>query len=96
MANIKELIQYLGEPYDIECFDGEDCIHRKFQNFEFEVSKTNQNRCILYVWTILPRRVVAIYENIPTENLKDFLGYYAVIYQNLLAQIRVEREEIEV
>ena len=28
MRQIDKLLQTLGEPYDIQGFDGEDCIHR--------------------------------------------------------------------
>ena len=87
MKQLDKLLQSLGEPYDIQDFDGEDCIHRKFGNYEF---------CILYVWTVTPKEVVAIYKNIPTENLKDVLGYYASRYQNIPDQIQVERQDIEV
>lgn len=96
MKHIDKLLQHLGEPYDIQGFDGEDCIHRKFGNYEFEVSATNHKFCILYVWTVTPREVVAIYKNIPTESLKDVLGYYASRYQNIPDQIQVERQDIEV
>lgn len=95
MKKINQLLSYLGEPYDIQNFDGEECIHRKLGIYEFEVSGTHTNYCTLYVWTSSPREVIAIYKNIPTENLKDILGYYATVYQNLLEQIRVEREEIK-
>ena len=77
-------------------FDGEDCIHRIFANYEFEVSGTSLKYSTLYVWTLVPKEVIAIYKNIPTENLKDVLGYYASIYQNLPCQIQVERQDIEV
>jgi len=96
MRQIDRILQTLGEPYDIRAFDGEDCIHRTFGNYEFEVSGTNRKRCILYVWTVSPKEVVAIYADIPTEHLKDILGYYASIYQNIPGQIRVERQDIEV
>ena len=96
MKQIEKILQTLGEPYDIKAFDGEDCIHRKFSNYEFEVSGTHRKYCTLYVWTITPRSVVDIYENIPTDNLKDILGYYSCKYQNLLEQIRVVRKETEV
>lgn len=36
MKQLDKLLQSLGEPYDIQDFDGEDCIHRKFGNYEFE------------------------------------------------------------
>lgn len=93
MKKIDELLSDLGNPYDIQNFDGEDCIHRIVGKYEFEVSGTHTNYCTLYVWISSPREVIAIYNNIPTENLKDVLGYYATVYQNLLEQIRVEREE---
>ncbi len=96
MRQIDKLLQHLGAPYDLQKFDGEDCIHRKFGNYEFEVSGTDRKRCTLYVWTVTPREVVAIYGNIPTDSLKDVLGHYACVYQNLLDQIRVERQEIKV
>lgn len=96
MSYIEKLVRELGNPYNIEKFDGEDCIHRKFDNYEFEVSGTHLKYCTLYVWTVSPREVVAIYKNIPTEKLKDVLGYYASLYQNLPEQILVERQDIEV
>lgn len=96
MRQIDKVLQDLGDPYDIQIFDGEDCIHRKLGNYEFEVSNTNHKRCILYVWTVSPKAVVAIYENIPTEQLKDVLGYYACIYQKLTDQFRVVRQDTEV
>lgn len=95
MKPINKLLQHLGEPYDIQTFDGEDCIHRTFGNYEFEVSGTHRKLCTLYVWTINPRVIVSIYADIPTDNLKDVLGYYATIYQNLPDKIQVERQEIE-
>lgn len=52
MRQIDKLLQTLGEPYDIQGFDGEDCIHRKFGNYEFEVSGTGRRHCVLYVWTV--------------------------------------------
>lgn len=61
MRQIDKILQTLGEPYDIQNFDGEDCIHRKFGNYEFEVSGTHCKFCVLYVWTISPKVVVAIY-----------------------------------
>lgn len=96
LKRIEYLLRYLGEPYDIVNFDGEDCIHRIFANYEFEVSGTSLRYSTLYVWTLVPKEVIAIYKNIPTENLKDVLGYYASIYQNLPCQIQVERQDIEV
>lgn len=93
MKQIDKLLQHLGEPYGIQNFDNEDCIHRRFGNFEFEVSGTAFKTCTLYVWTIFPKEVVAIYKNIPTEHLKDVLGYYACIYQNLPEKIQIERQE---
>lgn len=96
MKRIEQLLRYLGDPYDIVNFDGEDCIHRIFANYEFEVSGTDHKCCTLYVWTLVPKEVIAIYKNIPTENLKDVLGYYAAKYQNLPCQIQVERQDIEV
>lgn len=96
MKQIDKILQSLGDPYDIQVFDGEDCIHRKFDNYEFEVSGTNRKFCTLYVWTITPREVVAIYKHIPTESLKDALGYYACLYQKLTGQFQVERQDIEV
>ncbi len=96
MKHIEKLLKHLGEPYDIGNFDGEECIHRKFGNYEFEVSGTHRKHCTLYVWTISPKDIVSIYADIPTDHLKDVLGYYASIYQNLPDKIRVERQEIEV
>lgn len=96
MRQIDKILQILGEPYDIQNFDGEDCIHRKLGKYEFEVSGTHRKNCALYVWIISPREVVGIYENIPTDYLKDVLGHYACVYQTLLPQIRVERQETEV
>lgn len=96
MRQIDKLLLHLGDPYDLKDFDGESCIHRKFGNYEFEVSGSDRKRCVLYVWTVSPQEVIAIYENIPTESLKDVLGYYACVYQALLDQVRVERQEIEV
>lgn len=96
MRQIDKLLQTLGEPYDIQGFDGEDCIHRKFGNYEFEVSGTGRRHFVLYVRTVSPRVVVAIYKNILTEHIKDVLGYYASIYQNIPDQIQVERQDIKV
>lgn len=96
MKQIEKVLQNLGDPYDIKNIDGEDCIHRKFSDYEFEVSGAHRKYCTLYVWSITPRTVVDIYENIPTDSLKDVLGYYSCKYQNLLDQIRVVRKETEV
>lgn len=96
MTQIEKILQNLGEPYDIKTFDQEECIHRKLDKYEFEVSGTHRKCCTLYVWSNDPHVVMDIYENIPTDSLKDVLGYYACIYQNLPAQIRVARKETEV
>ena len=42
MKQLDKLLQSLVAPYDIQDFDGEDCIHRKFGNYEFEVSDTSR------------------------------------------------------
>ena len=94
MTNIKKLLDDLGAPYDIQKIDGEECIHRILDTgYEFEVSGTRKSSCTLYVWKVEPRTIVAIYQNIPVKSLKDILGYYATKYQNLTAQIQVERED---
>lgn len=96
MKQTGKILHDLGHPYGIKNFDGEDCIHREFSGYEFEVSDTHRKYCTLYVWSTAPRTVVDIYENIPTESLKDVLGYYSCKYQNLLEQIQVVRKETEV
>lgn len=97
MRKIDEVLHYLGEPYRITKIDKEDVIYRSFGSYEFEVSGVSgrSNDFTLYVWkTSDVRTIIAIYSGIRgKENLKDVLGYYAAIYQNLLSQIRVEREE---
>lgn len=96
MTVIEKTVKMLGEPYTIKNIDGEDCIYRKLEQYEFEVSGISQKFFDLYVWTISPRKVVGIYTGISSATIKDTLGYYAFRYQNLQNQIRVEREEIRV
>lgn len=97
MDKISEILAYLGEPYQITTIDKEPVIHRSLKNFEFEISGLHKHpmNCTLYVWMSSPHReLLGIYSSIQTkEALKDILGYCAVKYQNLLSQIRVERED---
>lgn len=96
MSRIEKLLTNLGSPYEVRIIDGEPCIYRILGNYEFEVSGTHHAYCTLYVWTVSPRKISAIYTDIPTKSLKDILGYYASLYQNLPAQIRVERQDTKV
>ena len=92
MQKINKILEYLGDPYDIRVLDGEECIHRDLGEYEFEVSGACGKKCTLYVWQSSPRVIAGIYGNIPAEHLKDVLGYYACLYQNLLAGIQAERQ----
>lgn len=94
MKLIQEIILLLGSPYTVKKIDQEDVIYRKLdKGYEFEVSKISNKTSVLYVWSTDPRELVGIYEKIPTEYLKDILGYYAVRYQNLTEQFQVLRED---
>lgn len=96
MKKIESILHYLGAPYSIATMDGEEVIYRSFTNFDFEVSGVNghSNNFTLYVWdTASAPTIIGIYSNIKgKEKLKDILGFYAVKYQNLISEIRVERE----
>ena len=94
MQNIQEILEILGDPDDVKIYDQEECIHRDLGEYEFEVSGACKSRCTLYVWKSSPHVLVGIYTNIPAGSLKDVLGHFACLYQNLLAEIRVERQEI--
>ncbi len=96
MQILQNILTFLGPPYKITIIDGENVIYRKLENgVEFEVSyiRSLTGTCILYVWAASPKEIIGIYENIPVKSLKDILGYYATKYQNLTAEIRVERED---
>lgn len=95
MNLLQKIVIELGVPYDVKTIDNEKVFYRKLPNgYEFEVSgiKSTSGKCILYVRADYPKEVVGIYENIPVFMLKDLLGYYAVKYQNLNADIMVSRE----
>lgn len=97
MKLLQKIISDIGSPYEIRNVDMEDVIYRRLDNgYEFEVSGiySSSGKCTLYVWGTDPKKVVGIYSGVPVRSLKDFLGYYAVRYQNLVEQIQVEREEI--
>lgn len=96
MKSMKQVLHALGEPYCIKNIDGGDVIYRCLDTgYEFEVSFRYAESCILYVWSLDPRVLVGIYENIPLVHLKDVLGHYACVYQKLLDHIQVERQDIE-
>lgn len=97
MKLIEQVLKSLGSPYCIREIDGGKVIYRRLDTgYEFEVSFRYSDSCILYVWSVDPRTLVGIYENIPISHLKDVLGYYACLYQKLLDRIQVERQDIEV
>ncbi|MDD3253100.1 MAG: hypothetical protein PHV18_11125 [Lachnospiraceae bacterium] len=99
MDRLHKTLQELGTPYEIKSIDLEEVIYRKLETgFEFEVSGIygNSRTCTLYVWSVVPRKIISIYQNIPLANLKDVLGYYACVYQKLTDQFQVERQDIEV
>lgn len=96
MKTMEQILKSLGEPYCIRKIDGGDVIYRRLETgYEFEVSFRYVDSCILYVWSLEPRILVGIYENIPLDHLKDVLGHYACVYQKLLDRIQVERQDIE-
>lgn len=96
MKVIDQMLKLLGEPYSIREIDGGKVIYRRLDTgYEFEVSFRYAGSCILYVWSLDPRILVGIYEDIPLDHLKDVLGHYACVYQRLLDQIQVERQDIE-
>lgn len=97
MAQIDDVLRYLGSPYSITTIDREPVIYRKLSNFEFEVSGLHKRtlNCTVYIWMTSPHReLMGIYNGIKSkEYLKDLLGYCSVKYQNLLSRIQVERED---
>lgn len=97
VSRFRNVLDYLGAGYSSRCIDGEDCIFRRLSNgVEFEVSGAATGRHMsLYVWRTEGRQqLIGVYHGIASaEALKDILGYAAVRYQNLMAQIQVEREE---
>lgn len=97
MSLIQKLALELGQPYRVKPIDTGDVIFRELPSgYELELSVVSNKSSTLYVWSINPRILVGIYENIPNLNLKDVLGYYAARYQRLPDHIQVEREDIEV
>lgn len=97
MSKINEALEYLGMPYQIRIIDKEPVIYRKLNDFEFEVSGLHKSavNCTVYVWRNSPHQeIIGIYSGIRSfDDLKDFLGYCSVKYQNLLSKIQVERED---
>lgn len=97
MKLLEQVVKDLGHPYKIRNIDGEDVIFRTLgTKYEFEVSGISGKGCTLYVWAMNPHELVGIYAQIPICSLKDTLGYFAVIYQNLTDQILVLREDKKV
>lgn len=94
MKLIQKIVQDLGSPYEIKTIDLEDVIYRKLDTgYEFEVSGISSKKFTLYVWSVGPSKVVGVFPDLPTEYMKDILGYYAVKYQNLSDKIQGERED---
>lgn len=97
MAQIDDILRYLGQPYTIKTIDFEPVIYRLLDGFEFEVSGLHKRKldCTVYVWMTSPHReLMVIYSGIKDkDDLKDLLGYCSVKYRNLLSRIQVERED---
>jgi hypothetical protein len=94
MKLIQKIVKDLGSPYEIKTIDLEDVIYRKLETgYEFEVSGITSKKFIVYVWSVNPSQVVGTYTDLPTEHIKDILGYIAVKYQNLSDKIQIERED---
>ena len=97
MKTVDIIRDYLGDPYVVTTIDQEAVVYRNLGNgYDFEVSGAHSlnGPFTLYVWAEHPRRIVGIYSHIRgRKNLKDVLGYCAVKYQNLLAEIQIERED---
>lgn len=97
MKTVDIIRDYLGDPYVVTTIDREEVVYRNLGNgYGFEISGVHalNGPFTLYVWTDHPRQIVGTYKHIRgRKNLKDVLGYCAVKYQNLLAEIQVECED---
>ncbi len=94
MTKLEKVVAALGEPYAIKEIDGSPSIYRDLGNgFDIEVfSANNYKTWFVNVWQRQPHiELMGIYE-VPSEHLKDALGYYAARHLGLVSQFRVERE----
>ncbi|MCL2083598.1 MAG: hypothetical protein FWH04_10285 [Oscillospiraceae bacterium] len=97
MKKLDSVLSSLSTQYEARKIDGEEVIYRDLGNgFDFEVSGLfgSSKTCTLYVWTTCPQVYIVGTYIIPVEHLKDTLGHFAYKYQNLVAEIHVEREEL--
>lgn len=94
---IDEICKYLGEPYTIRTIDNAPVIYRKInEDYEFEVTGFfGRNPLTINLWQIHPHQeLLVVYTNIKDkQDLKDLLGYWSSVVQDIPSRIRVERED---
>lgn len=94
---IDDICKYLGDPYTIRPIDGVPVIYRQINDaYEFEITGFfGKNSLTINLWQILPyKELVVVYTNInDKQDLKDLLGYWSSVAQDIPSRIRVERED---
>lgn len=94
---INDICKYLGEPYCIKEIDGAPVIYRKINDsYEFEITGfCGKNPLTINLWQILPHQeLLVVYSDIKDkQDLKDLLGYWGSVVQDIPGQIRAERED---
>ena len=94
---INDICNYLGDPYTIKNIDQSPSIYRKInQDYEFEITGFGGNNPFtIYLWQINPHQeLLVVYTNIKDkQDLKDLLGYWSSVVQDIPSRIRVERED---
>lgn len=66
---LDDTLEYLGAEYSIKAFEGEPCIYRKFDNYEFEISGlTSRGKydATIYVWEN-EKQVIKSVQDIPSK-----------------------------
>ena len=94
---IDDICKYLGEPYVIRNIDNTPVIYRKInENYEFEITGFfGKIPLTINLWQIQPHQeLIVVYTNIKDkQDLKDLLGYWSSVVQDIPGRIRVERED---
>lgn len=94
---IDDVCKYLGDPYIIKNIDGVPTIYRLInKDYEFEITGFfGKNPLEINLWQINPHKeLLVVYTDIKDkQDLKDLLGYWSSVVQDIPGRIRVERED---